>query len=70
MKNLYKIVHDIPVRLWDVVSADIFMLDNKYYLCIVDNHSKFPTIKQTKDLSADSLILVCKIIYAEYCIPK
>ena len=66
-----KIVHhDIPIRLWDVISADIFTLDNKQYLCIVDYHRKFPIVKNTKDLSADSLILVCKIIFADFCVPK
>ena len=47
--------HDIPVRPWDMVHVDIFTLNNKNYLCIVDYHNKFPIIKKTKDLSADSL---------------
>ena len=61
--------HDIPVILWDVISTDMFTLDNKRYLCLVDYHSKFPIVKKTEDLSADSLILTCKIIFAEYRIP-
>ena len=44
----------------------MFTLDNKQYLCIVDYHSKFLTDKKTKDLSADSLILMCKFTFAEY----
>ena len=48
----------------------MFTLDNKQYLCIVDYHNKFPIIKKTADLSADSLILNCKIIFAEYGIPR
>ena len=61
----HKIIHhDIPVRLWDIISADMFTLDNKQYLCIVDYHNKLLMIKKTRDLSADSLILVCKIIFA------
>ena len=31
--------HDILVRLWDVIGADVFQLNNKNYLCIVDYHS-------------------------------
>ena len=54
----------------DVLGTDIFTLNNKQYLCIVDYHSKFPIIKKTKDLSADSLIFMCKIIFAEYGILK
>ena len=62
--------HDIPVRPWDMVGADMFTLNNKNYLCIVDYHSKFPIIKKTEDLSADCLVLTCKAIFAEYRIPK
>ena len=54
--------HDIPVRAWDMTGAEMFTLNKKHYLCIVDYHSKFPIIKKTEDLSADSLILSCKII--------
>ena len=42
--------HDILIRPWDVIGADMFTLDNKQYLCIVDYHSKFPIIKKTEDL--------------------
>ena len=62
--------HDIPVRLWDVIGADMFALDNEQYLCIVDYHGKCPFVKKTNDLSADSLILACKIIFAEYGMSK
>ena len=62
--------HDIPVRPWDVIGADMFTLNNKQYLCIVDYHSKSPIIKKTEDLSAYNLILKCKIIFAEYGLPK
>ena len=48
----------------------MFMLHIKNYLCIVDYHSKFPVIKKMEDLSADSLILTCKIIFAEFGLPK
>ena len=58
--------HDIPVRPWDVIGADMFTLNNKHYLCVVDYHSKFPIITKTEH----SLILTCKIIFAEYRIPK
>ena len=62
--------HDIPVRLWDIIGADMFTINNKWYLCTVDYHSKFLIIKKTEDLSVDSLILACKIIFAQYGMPK
>ena len=48
----------------------MFTLHNKNYLCIVDYHSKFPVFKQMEDLSADSLIVTCQIIFAEFGLPK
>ena len=60
----------ILARPWEVIGADMITLNNKHYLCIIDYHSKFTVIKKTEDLSADSLILTCKIIFAEYELPK
>ena len=53
-----------------MIGVDMFTFNNKHYLCIVEYHSKFLIIKQAEDLSADSLILTCKIIFEEYGIPK
>ena len=62
--------HEIPGKLWEVLGADMFTLNNKNYLCIVDYHSKFPVIKKTEDLSTYNLMLTCKIIFSEYGLPK
>ena len=61
--------HDIPLRPWEVIGADIFQFNNKNYICIVDYHSKFPVIKRIEGLFADNLINALKIIFAEYDIP-
>ena len=61
--------HDIPLRPWEVVRADVFHFNNKNYLCIVDYNSKFPVIKRLEGLSAESLINTVKIIFAKYGIP-
>lgn len=53
-----------------MIGVDMFTLNNKHYLCFVDYHRKFPINKKTEDLSADSLILMCKIIFAEYVLPR
>ena len=47
----------------------MFTLDNRNYLCIVDD-IKVPVITKTEDLSAYSLILACKIMFSEYHLPK
>ena len=71
MQPKEKIIHhDIATRPWDVVGADTFHINNKNYLCIIDYHSKFPVVKKTKGLSADSLIAAFKVVFSEYRIPK
>ena len=61
--------HDIPLRPWGVLGADIFHFNNKNYLCIVDDHSKFPVIKRMEGLSTESLIATTRVIFTEYGIP-
>ena len=61
--------HDIPLRPWEVLGADVFHFNNKNYLCIVDCYSKFPVIKRMEGLSTDCLITTTKVIFAEYGIP-
>ena len=43
--------HDIPGKTWEVIGADMFTLNNKNYLCIVDSHNKFPIVKMAEDMS-------------------
>ena len=62
--------HDIPLRPWEVIGADVFHFNNKNYLCIVDYHSKFPVIKRLERLSVESLVNKVKITFAEYGIPQ
>ena len=61
--------HEIPLRPWEVLGADVFHFNNKNYLCIVDYHSKFPEVKWMEGLSTDNLITTAKVIFAEYGIP-
>ena len=70
MQPKEKIIHhDIPLRPWEVLGADIFHFNNKNYLCLIDYHSKFPIIKRLEGLSAENLITTTKVIFAEYGIP-
>ena len=62
--------HNIPGKLWEVIGADMFTLNNNNYLCIVDYCSKFPIVKRAEDMSAESLIIACKVIFSEYGLPK
>ena len=58
--------HDIPLRLWKVLGADVFNSSNKNYGYIVDYHSKFPVVKRLEGLSAENLTATVKVIFAKY----
>ena len=64
------IYFEIPGKPWEMVGADMFILPNKNCFCIVDYDRKFPVIKEMENLSADSLILECNIIFSECQLPK
>ena len=38
--------YEIPYKPWEVVDADIFMVNNKTFLSIVDIYSKFPILNK------------------------
>ena len=53
-----QVIHqDIPDKPWEVVGVDMFTLNNKNYICIVDYDSKFQIVKNAEDMSAGCLIL-------------
>ena len=62
--------HDIPLRPWEVVGADVLHFNNKNYLCIIDYNSKFTIIKKLEGLSAENFTNAVKIIFMEYGIPQ
>ena len=61
--------HDIPLRSWEVIGADVFYFKNKHYLYSVDYNNKFPVIKRLGGLSAGNLIKMVKTMFTEYGIP-
>ena len=46
------------------------MINGTSLLCIIDNHSKFPKVKKVNSLSADDLLQMAKLTFAEYRLPK
>ena len=67
MQPKEKIIHHvIPLKPWEVLGVDIFDLNNKNCLCIIDYHSKFPVRKRMQGLSPESLITKIKVIFAKY----
>ena len=70
MQPKEKIIHhDIPLRPWEVVRADVFNFNNIIYLCVVDYNSKFPIVRKLQGLAVEHLINAVTAIFAEYGIP-
>ena len=61
--------HDIPLKPWKVVRADIFHFNNVNYLCVVDYNSKFPIVRRLQGLLAEHLINAVTAIFTKYGIP-
>ena len=58
--------HDLPLRPWEVVGADIVHFNNVNCLCVVDYNSKFPIIRRLQGLLAEHLINAVTAIFTEY----
>ena len=58
--------HEVPLRPWEAVGADVFHFNNINYLSVVDYNSKFPIIRKLQGLSVEHLINAVSAIFAEY----
>ena len=53
-----------------MMGADVFMVNAKMLLGIVDYYRKFPIVKTVGSLAVDDLVQMAKMIFAEYGLPK
>lgn len=65
-----QIPHDIPDQPWHKVGTDLFKLQGKDYLIVVDYYSKFFEIALLADTTAPTVIRRTKNIFAKHGIPK
>ena len=61
--------HEVPQRPWQKLGADIFELNSKSYLLVVDYYSKYPELCLLRDKTAGSVITGMKSMYAQHGIP-
>ena len=64
------IPYEVSVKPWNVAGTDIFMMNNKNLLYIIDYYSKFLVVKKLESLSAKNVIQVAKVVCAEFGLPK
>ena len=61
--------HEVPTQTWSKVGSDLFQLDNKDYLVIVDYHSNYPDVYQIPSQSSKSVITAMKESFGRFGIP-
>lgn len=62
--------HKLPSEPWQKVSTDLFELDRKHYIVIVDAYSNYPEVIALPSQSSESVIRVMKTTFARYGIPE
>ena len=60
----------MPKRPLQQVGSDLFKLDRKHYILIVDYYSRFHELRPLSNLRASNVIAACQEIFACYVIPE
>ena len=64
------IPHEIPVVPWSKVGTDLFDLESKSYLIVVDYTTNFYDISQIPDKLSSTVVTHTKRIFSKFGIPK
>ena len=62
--------HEVPERPWQIVSCDLFELDNKHYVVLVDHFSDYYEVDRISDLGGQGVIPKLKAHFARHGIPS
>ena len=60
----------IPSRPWQTIGVDLFTENQEWYLILVCYYSKFPFVRNVKDLKATTITSVARGLFAEQGIPE
>ena len=63
------ISHDVPSRAWQKIGMDIFEYRGSNYLLIADYYSKFPIVRNLRNMTSETIIGILKTIFSEHGIP-
>ena len=61
---------EVAPRPWHTVSANLFKVNNFWYIVITDYYSKFPFVKKSNNLTATTVVNVVRSIFSEQGIPE
>ncbi|KAK2173749.1 hypothetical protein NP493_849g01035 [Ridgeia piscesae] len=62
--------HEVPVKPWRKIGADLFTLFGKNFLVVVDYTSNYPEVAKLEDLSSTNTISHMKSIMARHGLPS
>ena len=61
---------ELPNENWENIAADLFYVDGKDFLLVVDMFSKYPELISLKNTTSSNVIDKLKNLFARYGIPK
>ena len=61
---------DLPQYPWQVVGADIFQIENTYYLLVVDYYSRYPEVIKLTTTTSTAVVNILKSIFSRHGIPE
>ena len=61
---------EIPSRPWQTLSADLFYVQQSWFLIVVDYYSKFPFVKKLHNLTTGAVVNEMRMLFAENGIPE
>ena len=61
--------HEIPSRPWSKISVDLFALDGKQYLVMIDHYSDYFELESLRHVAASTVIRAMKRNFARHGIP-
>jgi hypothetical protein len=61
---------EFPPRPWEKLGSDLFFIDSKWYLLVVDYHSRFIEVALLDDLTSSQIISHMKSIFARHGVPE
>lgn len=61
---------ELPSENWENIAADLFYLDGKDFLLVVDMFSKYPELISLENTTSGNVINKLKNLFARYGIPK
>ena len=64
------IPHEVPDASWVKVGTDLFVLNNRDYVIVIDYHSKFITVSYLRNKKSSTVIQELKKVFSVHGIPK